>query len=304
MRRPFSWWFHHRHRTDDPFVRRAPTGNFYQSASWFPMPFACITTVDDHGHTSIAPYSLVFPFDIIEQPSMMLIARGSANTVHHIERTGKAALNWIEYDREWLEAVVRLGYPGQTPDEKMAHQPFELEPSPTPGRAADPDFPHLLKDAFQGYECRLDRDFVYRPERSEAAGNAERYLLLRIEDILLRERFAEMLEREDDFPHMPISYGFRHQAGPRRFWFCAHERPFGVDLPADIGPPHQTIYYEANRIDPDVRFTEEACMPLTAIPKPFLKVALRGIVQQAKEAGVEVVDAEFVRLVDERRRGH
>ncbi len=137
MKRPFSWWFHHRHRTDDAFVRAPPTGNFYQSASFYPMPFACITTVDEQGDTSIAPYSLAFPFDVIDQPSVMLIARASSYTAQHIERTGKAALNYIEYDKDWLEAVVRLGYPGQTPEEKMAHQPFELQPSTTPGRAGD-----------------------------------------------------------------------------------------------------------------------------------------------------------------------
>lgn len=299
MRRPFSWWFHHRHRTDDAFVDVPATGNFYQSASFYPMPFACITTVDEQGATSIAPYSLAFPFDVVDQPSVILIARASSYTVQHIERTGRAALNYIEYDKDWLEAVVRLGFPGQTPEEKMAHQPFELEPSPT--HPDDPQAPQLMKDAFQVFECTLDRDFVHAPPRRDGAENAERFLLLRIENILLRERFAQMLEREDDFPHMPISYGFRHQTGERRFFFCAHERPFPVPVPTDIGPAHQTIFYEANRIDPDVRFTEDACLPLTAIPKPFLKVALRGIVSQAKADGVALVDAAYVQQVNERR---
>lgn len=303
MRPPFAWWFHHRHRTDDPFVRREPTGNFYQSASFFPMPFACITTVDEDGQTSIAPYSLVFPFDVIERPSVMLIARGSANTVRHLERRRKAALNFIEHDPEWLEAVVRLGFPGQTPEEKMAHQPFELEPSPTPGRAEDPDFPQLMKDAFQVWECVLDPEFRYEPPRSAAHEHSERFLLLRLEDILLRERFADMLEREHDFPMMPISYGFRHQTGTRRFFFAPHARPRPVPVPTDIGPPHQTIFYEANRIDPEVQFTEQACMPLTAIPRPFLKMALRGIVARAKADGVTLVDPAYIEVVNARRNG-
>jgi flavin reductase (DIM6/NTAB) family NADH-FMN oxidoreductase RutF len=277
------------------------TGNFYQTASFFPMPFACVTTVDEQGHTSIAPYSLAFPFDLIERPSVMLIARGTANTVTHLERTGKAALNFIEFDEDWLEAIVRLGYPGQTPDEKMAEQPFELEPSPTPERAADPNCPWLMKDAFQVWECSLDGDFRYTPKRHTASGNAERFLCLRIETIQLRENFAEMLESERDFPQMAISYGFRHHTGDRRFFFCEHSRPFAVPVPTDIGPEHQTIFYEANRIDPEVQFTEEACKPLTAIPRPFLRLALKGIVAEAKRDGRAVVDEAYVAEINRRR---
>lgn len=299
----FSWLFRHRHRTDEPFVKLAPTGNFYQTASFFPMPFSCVSTVDDEGRTSIGPYSLVFPFDLIERPSVMLIARASAHTVHHLERRGKAALNFIEFDRDWLEAVVRLGFPGQTPAEKMAEIPFELEPSPTPGRAEDPDFPLLMKDAFQVWECSLDDSFEYVPKRVTDPENVERFMCLRVEDILLRESFAHMLESEDDFPRMAISYGFRHQTGKSRFFFCEHQRPFAVPVPTGIGPPHQTIFYEANRIDPAVRFTEDACKPLTAIPKPFLRMALRGIVAEAKAAGVELVDASFIDQVNRRRKG-
>jgi len=299
--RPFSWLFQHKHRTDRPFVRLAPTGNFYQTASFFPMPFAMVSTVADDGSTSVAPYSLAFPFDLIERPSVMLVARGSSNTVRHIQHTGRAALNFIEFDRDWLEAVVRLGYPGQTPDEKMDGCPFDLEPSPE--RGGDEGFPLLLKDAFQVWECTLDGSFHYAPERSTDADNTERFLCLRIDDILLRDNFADMLEREDDFPRMAISYGFRHHTGERRFFFCEHKEPFAVPVPTDIGPEWQHIFYEANRIDPDVQFSEEACEPLTAIPAPFLRMALKGIVKQAKEDGVTSVDADYVAALDAKRRG-
>lgn len=297
--RPFSWLFRHKHRIDRPFQRVEATGNFYQTASFFPMPFAVISTLDEHGNTSIAPYSLAFPFDLIERPSVMLIARASSNTVAHLERTGRAALNFIEFDRDWLEAIVRLGYPGQTPEEKMADCPFELEPSPD----ADPDAPMLLKDAFQVWECTVDGSFQYHPERRSEPENIERFVCLRIESILLRENFAEMLESEDDFPRMAISYGFRHHTGERRFFFAEHKRPFAVPVPTDIGPPHQAIFYEANRIDPAVQFTEEAVKPLTAIPRPFLRMALKQIVNRAKADGVSLVDRDYIDAIDRERRG-
>lgn len=91
------------------------------------MPFAMITTINERGTTSIGPHSLVFPFDISESHSMMLVSRASSNTATNLRRTGKCALNFIEFNRDWLTTVVDLGYPGRTPEEKMADCPFELE---------------------------------------------------------------------------------------------------------------------------------------------------------------------------------
>jgi len=298
--RPFSWLFRHRHRTDEPFVDVPVTGNFYQSASFFPMPFALVSTIDEDGQTSIGPYSLAFPFELIERPSVMLIARASANTVAHIERTGVAVLNFIEFDRDWLRSVVRLGYPGQTPREKMEEMPFELEASTTPGFDTGP--PLLMRDAFQAWECTYDGHFEYRPARESSPENSERFLCLHVKNILLRRNFAKMLQQEDDFPRMAISYGFRHKTGPRRFFFAEHSQPFAVDVPTDIGPPHQTIFYEANRIDPDVRFTEDACEALVSVPKPFLGIVLRGIIAEAKRDSVTLVDQAFVDEVNRRRK--
>ncbi len=185
----------------------------------------------------------------------------------------------------------------------MAETPFELEASPTPSRAADPDCPQLMKDAFQVWECSLEGDFQYRPQRDAEPDNTERFICLRVENILLRSNFADMLEREDDFPRMAISYGFRHRTGQRRFFFAEHKQPFAVPVPSDVGPAHQSIFYDANRMDPSVRFTEEACIPLMAIPRPFLRMALKGIIAEAKADGIGRVDAAFVDEVNRRRKG-
>ena len=181
----------------------------------------------------------------------------------------------------------------------MADNPFELETSPD----APPGSPLLLKDAFQVWECSLDGSFQYTPKRETPAENVERFLCLRIESILLRENFADMLETENDFPSMAISYGFRHHTGERRFFFAEHKEPFAVPVPTDIGPPHQSIHYEANRIDPAVQFTEDAVMPLTAIPRPFLRMALKQIVRRAKEENVTLVERDFIDKLESERRG-
>ena len=61
-----------------------------------------------------------------------------------------------------------------------------------------------------------------------------------------------------------------------------------------MGPNHDLVHYEANRLDAEVRFTMDACKQLTGIPNAFLQQVLQGIVKQAKERGVTKVDEAFV----------
>jgi flavin reductase (DIM6/NTAB) family NADH-FMN oxidoreductase RutF len=296
FRRPLS-------TRNEPFHRVHPKDNFYQSAGFFPMPFALVTTVNAQGVTSIGPHSLAFPFDIIEQPSMMLISRASSNTSTNLQRGSKAALHFVEYKESWLKPIVALGYPGIEPEEKMKNIPFEMVRTPTPEYAADPDFPLLIQDAFEVFECELDGEFHYQPGRETDAAGCEKFWCLKVKNILLKESYHERLLAQKEFPSMPLSYGFRHnEAGDRRFFFCSHNRPKPVPIPMTEGLKANSIYYTANKLDPEVRFELEACQQLVDAPRALLTVALRGIIREAKKQGVTMVDAEFVRQVNAKRR--
>lgn len=288
---------------DEAFHRVHPRDNFYQSAGFFPMPFAMVTTVNEQGVTSIGPHSLAFPFDIIEQPSMMLISRASSNTSSNLQRGSKAALHFIEYRESWLRPIVALGFPGVEPEEKMKGIPFEMVRTPSAEYAGDPDFPLLMKDAFQVFECELDGEFHYQPGRETDPSGCEKFWCLKVRNILLKETFHERLLAQKEFPSMPISYGFRHnEAGDRRFFFCSHNRPKPVPIPVAKGLEANSIYYTANKLDPEVRFELEACKLLIDAPKALLTVALKGIIREAKKQGVTMVDADFVRQVNAKRR--
>jgi flavin reductase (DIM6/NTAB) family NADH-FMN oxidoreductase RutF len=286
-------------KKDEDFVAIPVRDNFYQSSSFFPMPFALITTINERGTTSIGPHSLVFPFDISESHSMMLVSRASSNTATNLRRTGHCALNFIEYNREWMQHVVELGWPGQTPEEKMEGVPFKLGKSPTPEFADADDYPLIMDDAFQVYECVLDGKFEYHPHREAAAPLIENFFALRVENVLLKESFKTKLDNRLEFPDMPLSYGFR---GGEEFWFATHNQPFRIPVPQGKGPDHNRIYYAANKIDPDIRFDEEACKMLTGIPQVFLDVVLTGIADAAREQGVTMIDPDFVKLVEEQRK--
>jgi flavin reductase (DIM6/NTAB) family NADH-FMN oxidoreductase RutF len=271
--------------------------NFYQSSSFFPMPFALITSKNEEGITSIGPYSLVFPLDICEEYSMMLVSRSSSNTATNLRRGSKCALNYIEFDQELLKTVVELGYPGVPPEEKMRDIPFELMESPTQSFRDDPDAPLLVKGAFQVFECEVGGTFDYNPHREADHSLVEDYFALRVKNVLMRESFKTKLFERQEFPDMPISYGFR---GGKEFWFTRHGKPFYIPVPDDKGLDQQGIYRIANGLDTDVRFTETACALLTGIPAPFVEAALGVFVNKAKKDNVNEIDAEFVRSAETR----
>ena len=270
--------------------------NWYQASSYYPSPFALITTVDESGATNIGPYQLTFPFEVIKGRSFMLCSRQNSNTDRYLKRTGVCALNYVEFDKRKLENIVSLGYPGQTTEEKMRDNPYTLIDSPTPGREADGKrFPKIIKEAFQVYECAVD---VAQPIRDD--GNTPEYFVLRIERILMKETWQKNLaDGATVLPNMPLAYGFRDGA---KFWFAEHRKPFWFPIPTDKGPKEENVLYEANRLDPDnVQFTRAACKQLTGIPRPFLKTALKGIIKRAKDDGVQLIDEDYIRKLNAER---
>jgi flavin reductase (DIM6/NTAB) family NADH-FMN oxidoreductase RutF len=286
-------------RGDESFIQLAPRDNFYQSVSFFPMPFALITTINERGTTSIGPHSLVFPFDISESHSMMLVSRASSNTATNLRRTGRCALNFIEFDDEWLKTVVALGYPGQTPEDKMKDIPFKLVESPNEIFRKDPDYPLIMKDAFQVFECVTDGTFEYKPHREAAPPLVEGFFALQVKNVLLKESIKKKLDNRREFPDMPLSYGFR---GGSDFWFTRHSQPFHIPVPREKGSEHSRIYYLANKVDPQVRFTENACKKLTSVPQVFLEAVIGGLITEAKTRQIPMIDAEFVDDVEAKRQ--
>ncbi len=99
-------------------------------------------------------------------------------------------------------------------------------------------------------------------------------------------------------PRMILTYGFK---GGQKFWFGKPAKTFWFPVPTHLGPKYEVVHYEANHIDKDVRFTKEAAMQLSNIPKPFLGAALKGIVAEAKKEGVTLVDDAFVKKLNEKR---
>ena len=54
---------------NEAFVSSPMRDNWYQSSAYYTSSFALITTVNEAGVTSIGPYQLSFPFEVLKRRS-------------------------------------------------------------------------------------------------------------------------------------------------------------------------------------------------------------------------------------------
>ena len=292
--------------------------NFYQTSAFFPMPTILISTLTPDEKTTIGSYSLCFPYYIAGKDyyAMLLECRNSSNTAQNLLRSGKCALNFIEDGRTDFAEAVRLGFPGETSDEKMAACRFNLEP----GLVVDDggSRPLVVKTAFQVFECTWQSDLEEAWQDRERIGQMEGveppyrnfngitsrfgcHFILRIDKILMKEAQYQAIVngvKARSFPRIPVDYGYRDNT---HFWYSRFRRPVAQPIPAGKGTSVDTVWFAANRIDPDVQFTKEACQMLVKVPRVFLRTALQGCVNWAKENNVVLIDECHMQTINDKR---
>lgn len=254
--------------------------NFYQTSSFFPMPTVLISTLDDEGNTTIGAYSLCFPYYIAGKDyyAMILECRNSSNTAQNILKRGKCALNFLEDDKKDFKATVALGFPGETSKEKMAKCPFALVKGEAEGER-----PKIIEKAYQVFECSwddtledayLDKEKVGQLEGIEGPyrnfnGVTSKFgchFILKIDKILLKEKYYNAIVngvRAKDFPNVPVDYGYRDSTN---FWYTKFKKPIAEPIPTGKGVGIESVRYAANRLNTDVKFTDDALMQLVKVP--------------------------------------
>ena len=217
--------------------------NFYQTSLFFPMPTVLISTLAEDGSTSLGPYSLVQPYYVAgkEYYAMLLNCRNSSNTAQHLLRTGKCAINFIPDDRKYFKWAVKLGWPGDTPAEKMKDCRFTLEK----GIADEKEGPRpmVVKESFQVIECTwmrhldgADRDEPgqmegYEPPYHDFNGITSKFgatFILRVDKILMKPKYYNAIingVKSRDFPRVPVDYGYRDS---KNFWYTRFPAPGNV----------------------------------------------------------------------------
>ena len=102
------------------------------------------------------------------------------------------------------------------------------------------------------------------------------------------------------FPNLPIDYGFRNNA---HFWFTRHRPPYREPIPKSKATSVDSVIWAITRggFAEQLEWSEEAAARLVGIPRVFLNVALRGIVEEARRAGITRITPEFLGTVREKR---
>ena len=294
--------------------------NFYQTSLFFPMPTVLISTLTDDGKTTCGPYSLVQPFYVAGKDyyAMLLSARNSSNTAQNILKHKKCVINFLPDKKKYFKEMVRLGWPGDTPEEKMKDFLFTLEDGIS--KEDDPKgiYPKVIAESIQAIECtwmdELDGAQDDQPlEEGKDHYELEKYhdfngittpygahFVLRVDHILMKDRYYNAIingVKAKDFPPLPVDYGYRDS---KNFWYHRKRR-----MIAELLPMRQTtvssVRYALDRLGTDVEFTDDALEKIVNVPRVFLPTVLKGCIKWADENGVKTVTAKEMDEISDKR---
>ena len=290
--------------------------NFYQTSLFFPMPTVVISTLTEDGQTTLGPYSLVQPYYVAGKDfyAMLLSCRNSSNTAQNILRTKKCAINFVDDKVKTFKECVKLSWPGDKPEEKMPKCNFKLEKSMIEEETGEKR-PMVLSDAIEVIECTwVDAlDNAQNDKPGELNGYEGPYhdfngitskfgahFILKIDKILMKKKYADAIingVRAKNFPALPVDYGYRDS---KNFWFHRKRRMLFELLPMRK-QSLASVRYAADRVDDKIKFTDDALEMILNVPRVFLPLVLKGCVSWAKDNGVELVTAEHMKIINDKR---
>jgi flavin reductase (DIM6/NTAB) family NADH-FMN oxidoreductase RutF len=291
--------------------------NFYQTSLFFPMPTVLVSTLCEDGSTNLGPYSLVQPYYVAGKAyyAMLLECRNSSNTAQNILRTGKCALNFIDDDPRMFRETVKLSWPGDKPQEKMPKCAFRLETSMTQELDPSDVRPQVMTDAIQVIECTWMRELDgaqddqpgqldgYEAPYHDFNGITSKFgahFILRVDRILMKKRYSDAIingVQAKDFPRLPVDYGYRDS---KNFWFHRARR-MRAELLQMRKATLASVRYAADRADDTIQFTDDALETILGVPRVFLALVLKGCVEWARENNVQVITAEHMKIINDKR---
>jgi flavin reductase (DIM6/NTAB) family NADH-FMN oxidoreductase RutF len=281
------------------------------------MPTVIISTLCEDKTTTLGPYSLIQPYYVAGKDyyAMLLCCRNSSNTAQNILKNGKCALNFITDEPKYFKEAVKLSWPGDKPSDKMPKCKFKLEKSMIEEENPADVRPQVLSEAMQVIECTWMRELDgadkdqpgildgYEGPYHDFNGITSKFgahFILRVDKILMKKKYSDAIingVRAKDFPNLPVDYGYRDS---KNFWF--HKK---TKMRAELLQMRQasleSVRYAADRADDKIKFTDEALMTILGVPRVFLSLVLKGCVDWAKENNVELITAEHMQIINDKR---
>lgn len=290
--------------------------NFYQTSSFFPMPLCLVGTLnEDKTATTFGAYSLCFPYYIAGKDfyAMILEVRNSSNTCKGLLRHGKCTINFLPYSKKIFKEHVRLGFPGDTPEEKMKDFKFHVEEGLSKMDNPNEVYPKVITEALQVFECTWGKELdgaendqileEYEAPFHNFNGITSKYgahFILKIDHILMKEKYYDSIINgvtPNNFCPLPTNWGYRDS---KNFWCSNYRKPKAEGIP-DKEVDLTSIKYAANRVDDKVKFTDDALKMLVKVPRPFLKLVLTGCVNWAKENNCSLITEKEMQIINDKR---
>ena len=290
--------------------------NFYQTSMFFPMPLTLIGTLDENGEkTSFGAYSLIFPYYIAGKGyyAMVLECRNSSNTAKGILRHGKCTINFVPFSKKNFQNCVDLGFPGDTPEEKIKALKFHTEEGLSQKDHPEEKYPLIISEAIQVLECTWVKELdgaqddqileEYEGPYHDFNGITSKYgahFILKIDHILIKEKYYDAIVNgvtRSNFAPVPTNWGYRDS---KNFWCGDFQKPIAVGIPnreVDL----TSLRYAADRADDKVKFDDSALKMLVKVPRPFLKLVLKGCVDWAKENNCDYITDKEMQIINDKR---
>ncbi len=290
--------------------------NFYQTSLFFPMPLTLIGTLDEEGKmTSFGAYSLVFPYYIAGKDyyAMVLECRNTSNTAKGLLRHGKCTINFLPFSKKNFAQHVNNGFPGDTPSEKMKDFRFTLQESLSQSEHRNEKYPEIISEAIQVMECTWVKELdnaqndkvldEYNGPYHNFNGITSKFgahFILKIDHILMKEKYYNAIisgVTKNNFAPICTNWGYRDS---KNFWCSDFKKPIAIGIPnreIDL----TSLRYAADRADDKVKFTDDALKTIINVPRPFLKLVLKGCVDWAKENNCVLITQKEMMIIKDKR---
>ena len=126
------------------------------------------------------------------------------------------------------------------------------------------------------------------------------YFVLYIDKILMKEKYYNAIVNgvtKNGFPKVPVDYGYRDS---KNFWCSRFKKPRPELLPMRETSV-SSVRYAADRLQTDVKFTDDALKMLVKVPRVFLPLVLKGCVAWAEENNCKLITEKEMTIINDKR---
>ena len=174
-------------------------------------------------------------------------------------------------------------------------------------------FPKVIEEAYQVFERTWVKELdnaqddkvleEYEGPYHDFNGITSKYgahFILKIDHILMKEEYYNSIINgvtAKNFAPIPTNWGYRDS---KNFWCSDFKKPIAVSIP-DKEVDITSVRYAADRIDDEVKFSDDALKMLVKVPRPFLKLVLTGCVNWAKENNCTLITEKEMQIINDKR---